>query len=102
MNEIITTKEHLSHKSGMKVKLSSCGNPDMQQNPNEPLYGCPSECYAYVATLRGASELCVIYINKWELGGGNWDGGQVFEGNKQIALVSYNGRIWGMNGEEIK
>ncbi len=85
----------------LTVKLSSCGNPDFQQNPNEPLYGCPTKVYAEVATLEGASLICLKYIAGWELGGGNWDGGQVYKGNKQIARVSYNGRVWDLNDKEI-
>ena len=45
--------------------------------------------------------MCLNYINVFELGGGNWDGGQIYDGNKQIALVSYNGRVWDMGGLEI-
>lgn len=34
-----------------------------------------------------------------ELGGGNWTGGQVFDGGTQIAYISYNGRAWTPNFE---
>lgn len=85
----------------LKVKLSSCGNPDFRQDPDKPLYGCPDEAYFEVATFKGASLMCLKYIERWELGGGNWDGGQIYDDNKQIALVSYNGRVWDMKGREI-
>jgi len=86
----------------MKVKLSSCGNPDFRQNPDEPLYGCPEEVYMETATFEGASVICMKYINALELGGGNWSGGQVYKDGKQIARVSYNGRVWDMSDEEIR
>jgi len=83
----------------MTVKLSSCGNPDHRQNPNDSL--SPEIC-ASVATLEEASERCEAYIAEWNLGGGNWSGGQVYDGKKQIARISYNGRIWDMNDKEIQ
>lgn len=75
----------------MIVKLSSCGNPDFKQNPNSRL--SPSEEMP-VSTFKEASHVCRTYIAKWNLGGGNWSGGQIFRGNKQVAQISYNGRIW--------
>ena len=82
----------------MKVKLSSCGNPDYRQDPNASI--SPAETIS-VETLKEASERCESYIARWDLGGGNWAGGQVYDAGKQIARISYNGRIWGMNGNEI-
>lgn len=83
----------------MMVKLSSCGNPDFKQNPNVSL--SPAE-KIQIVTLKEASEACRTYIAKWNLGGGNWSGGQVYKGKKQIAQISYNGRIWDMDDKEIK
>lgn len=83
----------------MKVKLSSCGNPDLKQDPNKSR--SPNK-FLHVANLKDASRVCLIYINAWNLGGGNWNGGQVYEGKKQIARISYNGRIWGMDDKELK
>jgi hypothetical protein len=45
-------------------------------------------------TMQEASEACQKYIAEHMLGGGNWAGGQIVEKRKQIALVSYNGRVW--------
>jgi|GEM_PF-1008240 len=83
----------------MTVKLSSCGNPDHGQNPNDSLSPTVS---CEVATFKGASLICTKYIANWNLGGGNWAGGQVYEDGKQVARISYNGRVWDMNDEEIK
>lgn len=91
----------LKEEGMLKVKLSSCGNPDFRQDPDKPLYGCPDEVCVEVATFKGASIMCLKYIDEFELGGGNWDGGQIYDGNKQIASVSYNGRVWDMHGKEI-
>jgi hypothetical protein len=73
----------------LTVKLKSVGNPDFQQyapvSPKDT-----KQC----STLKEASEICRQYIDKWNLGGCNWVGGQIFIGKKQIAFISYNGRIW--------
>ena len=98
MNQIIKSKQFIEQEQVMTVKLSSCGNPDHRQNPNDSL---SPKVNFQVATLKGASEICMKYIASWDLGGGNWSGGQVYEGGKQIARVSYNGRIWDMEDEEI-
>lgn len=45
-------------------------------------------------TLEAASRLCTQFIAKHDLGGSNWTGGQVYRGKKQVAQVSYNGRVW--------
>lgn len=55
-----------------------------------------------VATLREASAACRAFIDRNGLGGGNWAGGDVFDGERrQVARISYNGRVWGLDGEEL-
>ena len=78
----------------MKVELSSVGNPDFGQNPNEPLYGCERNRKVEVDSFEKAALLCLQFISKNDLGGGNWSGGLITEGKKKIAYVSYNGRVW--------
>lgn len=82
----------------MTVKLSSVGNPDFRQDPNASQ--SPAKTVR-VLTLKGAGRVCQSYIADWNLGGGNWTGGQVYKGKKQIARISYNGRIWDLNDKEI-
>lgn len=78
-----------------RVKLSNCGNPDYRQDPDQPL---PETicAWAHVADLAEASRLCRHYIAYFDLGGGNWDGGDIEEvaTGLQIGYVSYNGRVW--------
>lgn len=85
----------------MKVKLSTCGNIDHNQDPTKPLFGIPvetKECGSFEA----ASNICQEYIFQYEIGGGNWTGGQIYsDKGEQIARVSYNGRVWDMQGKEI-
>lgn len=74
----------------MKVKLSSCPNPDYRQTEAP----APSQVVE-VESLEEASKVCRAYITEHELGGGNWSGGDVLDDSGQkIARISYNGRIW--------
>jgi hypothetical protein len=84
----------------MKVKLSHAPNPDLRGGYWQ---GCtkPKRQTVEVKDFAEASRVCRQYIEENDLGGGNWTGGQVCEGAKQIARISYNGRIWDMEGKEI-
>ena len=77
----------------LRVRLANRGNPDFGQDPRRTLPGVP--CRAVnVTTLREASNACLAYIAEYELGGGNWTGGEVWRGNTLVAHISYNGRAW--------
>ncbi len=79
----------------MKVKLSSVGNPDFGQNPNQRLYGSEKNKVVTVTSFKEASDVCRDFIDNNDLGSGNWSGGEILdENNKIIAHVSYNGRVW--------
>jgi hypothetical protein len=77
------------------VALASCGNVDFGQHPDRSLPGVPAK-RVRVATLRAASEVCRLYIEHHELGGGNWIGGDVLDAKTQaaVAKISYNGQAW--------
>jgi len=84
-----------------QVTLSHAKNPDIAGGYwNE----APTEGRAKVAaaTMQEAASLCRAFIERNSLGGGNWTGGKVYQGKKQVARVSYNGRVWAMDGSEIK
>ncbi len=75
------------------LHMSSIGNPDYRQDPSKGLPGVPDE-KIQVSTLREASDQCAAYIEKYDLGSGNWGGGQLLIGNRLVGQVSYNGRVW--------
>ena len=81
-------------KKTMKVKLSCCVNYDfedpncLQRNPQGPTKNVE------VSSFAEASKVCMKYLKDYELGGGNWSGGQIYQDGKQIAHVSPNGHVW--------
>ena len=91
----------LNRKQGKyAVKLSNVGNPDHRQDSRRPLPD--TTCgWAHVDTIEEASEICRLYIGFYDLGGGNWNGGQIECQGAQVGRISYNGRAWDMNGKEI-
>lgn len=80
-------------KGAYKVLLASVGNPDFGQDNRRSLPGVPRKTLR-VASLADASRACRAYIEHYELGGGNWLGGEVKKDGKVIAKISYNGRAW--------
>lgn len=72
------------------VKLSACGNPDFGQSPDIGVPAAEVEC----ASIEVAQATCRAYIAQYNLGGGNWTGGQVSLYGVQCGRISYNGRYW--------
>jgi len=72
-----------------RLKLASAPNPDYA----EWFSPAPTR-YITVQSLKEASRKCREYIDDFNLGSGNWVGGQVSQNRKRIARISYNGRIW--------
>ena len=56
------------------VYLAAVGNPDFDQPMN---LGIPARMVS-VDSLEEARQVCLQFINKYDLGGGNWIGGNVY------------------------
>ena len=79
----------------MKVSLSHAKNLDVDGGYWTPPTDKGAKKLVTVKSYEEASKKCEEYIKRNKLGGGNWSGGQIFdEKGKQIARVSYNGRVW--------
>jgi hypothetical protein len=51
------------------------------------------------ASLAEASRLCRAYIERHDLGSGNWRGGDITDASgRLVARVSFYGRVWDDNG----
>lgn len=101
--EIYTTEPVIRRKGGkFAVRLQSRGNPDHGQDPERDVWGVP-DVEAHVEDLREARALCEAFIAYFDLGGGNWTGGQVVRVADGLVLgkFSYNGRFWSVNGKEM-
>jgi hypothetical protein len=85
-----------------RVKLSNCGNPDYGQDCRRALPD--TFCgWARVESLEAAATLCRVYLSYFELGGGNWTGGEVADmeqGGLIVGQVSFNGRVWSPDGNK--
>ena len=98
----LTAIHVLKHKgNAVRVKLKHDSNPDIDGGYWTPPLDKGRAKFVTVSTFAEASEVCRAYIKRNELGGGNWTGGQVFDDNRQIARVSYNGRVWDRDDNEI-
>lgn len=83
------------------VRLSNVGNPDFRQDSRRPLPD--TTCgLAHVNTLKEAVELCLLYISFYDLGSGNWSGGEIVRNSNGLVIghVSYNGRVWEKAGRD--
>lgn len=84
----------------MTVELGHCRNPDIGGYWSDPIDPAKKRRVP-VADLADAVRVCEAFISRNGLGGGNWNAGRVFEAGKQVAKVSFNGRLWDMQGVEI-
>jgi hypothetical protein len=79
------------------VVLAHGPNPDVGGDGyrNGAPYNTPRKVTVRASSFEAASKLCRDYLDKHQLGAGNWYGGQVLDRQlRVIAHVSYNGRVW--------
>jgi len=74
--------------------LTNCGNLDLRQNPNEPVYGTDTFYNIKSFKLLGLRDCVNDYIHLYELGGGNFVPPKVYKDDKYIGYFSYNGKFW--------
>ena len=80
------------------VVCKSVGNSLYLQNESEPV---SEEMIFPVTNFKDASEICRNYINNFNLGSGNWAGGQVYHPRFGIiANISYNGKVWKLDNSK--
>ena len=75
-------------------KLTNCGNPDFRQDPTQRVWGTDEVKNIGHKKLSKLRDLINIYINEYDLGGGNFIPPKVYKDNKYIGWFSYNGRFW--------
>lgn len=85
----------------MNVIIKHAPNPDIKNGGYWDGKPDINNVAVMVRSYAEASNVCRAFIEKTGLGGGNWIGGQIFNGGKRVARVSFNGRIWNNDGKEI-
>lgn len=97
-----TLERALNRKSGnYRVLLSNVGNTDHGQDPHTEIFD--TTCgWAWVDTIKDAVALCRFYIEFYDLGNGNWSGGEIqilahdlasgAQSFEKVSQVCYNGR----------
>ena len=80
----------------MYIKLKAVHNPDF------PQIEVPRPKTIQVKDLVDASQKALKYIEKSNIGSGNFPMARVFDADDCIiATVSYNGKVWTSNEEEL-
>lgn len=80
------------------VTLTSVGDPVYKQNPYTPLFGVPQKRIC-AASIEECQNIVRDYIDEYNLGAGNWTGGDVYDELGHIlGYISYNGRYWPKEG----
>lgn len=86
---------------GYSLFLRAVPNRDFGPRSYEANVDVPGR-WIPVDSLAGARRKTLDFIRAWDLGGGNWTGGEVASDGKIVARISYNGRIWDTTtGQEI-
>jgi hypothetical protein len=73
------------------IELKSCGNPDFGQDPDREMSPCMLIDFK---TIEEAQNIQSDYLGEYDLGGGNWCGGNITHMGKIVARMSFNGRVW--------
>ena len=84
-----------------KVILAACGNIDHYENPYDNIVNGIEikKKIVEAETIEECQKAVEDYIDENDLGGGNWDGGQVFKDDERVGYISYNGRYWEKGSE---
>jgi hypothetical protein len=86
---------------GLTVRLSHAPNPDIAGGYwDEPIDPRKAQ-HALVNSLINAQQTARDYIERNNLGGGNWNGGDLRLDGKSIGRISFNGRAWRLDGTEM-
>lgn len=84
-----------------KTFIKHTKNPDISNGGYWSKIKRPNNVTIIVDSLPEAKDICLKFIEKYNIGGGNWYPAIITENNIQIATISYNGRIWDTKHIEI-
>lgn len=77
-----------------RVLLATRGNPDLGQDPSCPPWGMPPDRFIVVESLQEGREAVRRFIVNNDVGGGQWVGGDAWQGGRRLGRFAYNGRYF--------
>lgn len=86
--------------SDLSVELSAQSNPDFDRYSHEGSINIKPK-KVKVKSIDEAISKVRNFINDNDLGGGNFTGGALYDGDKKIGRISYNGRVWDLDDNEM-
>lgn len=101
LRRMLTSELVTPTPKGYSLFLRAVPNRDFGPKSHEANVDVPGR-WIPVSSLADARQKALDFIRAWDLGGGNWSGGEVASDGKVVARISYNGRIWDTaTGQEI-
>lgn len=93
LRQMLTSNSVNPAPEGYSIFLRAVPNNDFGAKSHEANVDVPGR-WVPVHSLVDARRKALDFIRAWDLGGGNWIGGEVASDGKVVARVSYNGRVW--------
>jgi hypothetical protein len=87
-------------KKGYVVTLEATPNMDFETG-KESIIRIPKKEVS-VKSIEEAKNVVKKFINDNDLGGGNFKSANIFKDGKKIGYISYNNRVWSIDGNEMK
>jgi len=99
LRSMLTSERKTPAPEGYSVFLRAVPNFDFGPQTHQATVDVPGR-WILVDSLTDARQKALDFIRAWDLGGGNWNGGEIAHNGKVFARVSYNGRIWDSSTEQ--
>ena len=93
LRNMLTSERLTPAPEGYSLFLRAVPNLDFAPETHQATVDVPGR-WILVDSIADARMKALDFIRAWDLGGGNWSGGEIARDGKVFARVSYNGRIW--------
>lgn len=77
-----------------RVLLATRGNPDYGQDPTQPPWGMAPDRFASVDSLEEAKRVVAQFLRSYDVGGGQWVGGDVWCSGRRLGRIAFNGNYF--------
>lgn len=93
LRNMLTSERLTPAPEGYSLFLRAVPNLDFAPETHQATVDVPGR-WILVDSIADARKKALDFIRAWDLGGGNWSGGEIARDGQVFARVSYNGRIW--------